>query len=155
MTMNAAVRTILTFKVEQQRLSDLLTGTEREYQRISISEQQHTDALPPDSREAKMCATVLPSNPHFKEYARQARQVLGLPLDGVDRCDSTDFAESIAPIGIDRGITPWLWAPWWLSIHLIKSELTGPRTIQGLPPSLPQWLHDYGLQDQVIAIPEK
>jgi len=113
------------------------------------------DAIHPDSRKAKVCATVLRSNPHFKEYARQARQVLGLPVEGVDRCDSTDFAETLGvPIGIDRGITPWLWAAWWLSIHFVKSELTGPRTVQGLPPSLPQWLYEYALQDQVIAIPE-
>lgn len=153
--MDAAKLSIMTFKVEQQRLSDLLSGTEREYQRISISEQRPTDAVHPDSRQAKVCATVLPSNPYFKEYAMQARQVLGLPLEGVDRCDSTDFAEFIAPIGIDSRITSWLWAPLWLSIHLVKSELTEPRTIQGLPPSLPQWLHDYGRQDQVIAIPER
>ena len=58
MTMDAAVRTILTFKVEQQRLSDLRTGTDRSYQRIPISEQQPTVAVYPDSREAKVCATV-------------------------------------------------------------------------------------------------
>lgn len=154
MTMDAAALSILTFKVEQQRLSDLLTGIERCYQRIPIIEQQHADAVHPDSRQAKVCATVLPSNPYFKEYARQARQVLGLPPEGVDRCDTLDFAESLAPIGIDRRITPWLWAAWWLSIHFVKYDLTWPRTVQGLPPFLPQWLHEYGLQDQVIAIPE-
>ena len=154
MTVDAVQRSILTFKLEQQRLSDLLTGTERCYQRIPIFEQQHTDAVHPDSRQAKVCATVLPSNPHFKAYARQARRVLGLPVAGVDRCDSVDFAETLAPISIDRRITPWLWAAWWLSIHFVKYSLTGPRTVQGLPPFLPQWLHQYGLQDQVIAIPE-
>ena len=154
MTMDAAYLSIMTFKVEQKRLSDLLTGTDTYYQRIPISEQQPTVAVHPDSREAKVRARVLPSNPYFKEYARQAREVLGLPLNGVDQCESVDFAESIAPIGIDSRITPCLWAAWWLSIHLVKSELTGPRTVQGLPPLLPQWLHEYGLQDQVIAIPE-
>lgn len=149
-----AQMSILNFKVEQQNLSDLLTGTEREYIPMPTAENQRADPIHPDSRQAKVCARVLHSNPYFKEYAKQAREVLGLPLEGVDRCDTTDFAESLAPIGIDRRITPWLWAAWWLSIHFVKSSLTGPRTVQGLPPSLPQWLHEYGRQEQVIEIPE-
>ena len=106
MTVDAAALSVLTFKVEQQRFSDLLTGTERWYQSIPKLEQQHIDVVHPDSRKAKVCATVLPSNSFFKEYSRQARQVLGLPLEGVARCDTVEFAESIRPIGIDRRITP-------------------------------------------------
>ena len=155
MPITHAQMSILNFKVEQQNLSDLLTGTEREYIPMPTAEIQRADPIHPDSRQAKVCARVLHSNPYFKEYAKQAREVLGLPLEGVDRCDTTDFVGSLGiPIGIDRRITPWLWGAWWLAIHLVKSRLTGPRTVQGLPSSLPQWLHEYGLQNQVIAIPE-
>ena len=123
MPFTPAQMTILNFKVEQQNLADLLTGTEREYIPMPTAEKQRADPVHPDSRRAKLCARVLPSNPYFKEYAKQAREVLGLPLDGVERCATTDFLKPLLEtqgitIGIDRHITPWLWGAWWLAVHL-------------------------------------
>jgi len=146
---------ILIFREIQQRLSDLLIGTEREYIPYPSAEKYYTPPVQPDSRLARLCARNLPSNPYFKEYARQARVVLGLPLEGVDRCDTTDFAETLGyPIAIDRSITAWLWAAWWLAIHSVKSRCPVPSIVEGLPTSLPKWLHEYGLQEQVIPVAE-
>ena len=79
MAIDPAQLTVVTFKVEQQELSDLLTGTERWYQRIPRFEEQPTDPVNPDSREAKVRSRVLPRNPYFKECCREAREVLGIP----------------------------------------------------------------------------
>ena len=138
MAIDPAQLTVVTFKVEQQELSDLLTGTERWYQRIPRFEEQPTDPVNPDSREAKVRSRVLPRNPYFKECCREAREVLGIPREGVDRCDTTDFACELAPISIDKHIRPWLWGAWWLAIHLVKSNLNEPHLLKGLPSCLPQ-----------------
>ena len=156
MPVDPAQLSVLTFRQVQQSLSDLLTGTERPYYPVATFAKQHTEPGHPDSRQAKVCAKVLPSNPFFKEYARQARGVLGLPPEGVDQCDNTDFAGSLGiPIAIDLRITSYLWGAWWLAIHFVKSSLTEPGPVQGLPSSLPQWLQEYALQDQVTAVPEQ
>ena len=48
MAIDPAQLTVLTFKAEQQELSDLLTGIEREYYPVPIFEKQPTDPVQPD-----------------------------------------------------------------------------------------------------------
>ena len=72
------------FAAQQRRLTDLLSVTHRPYIASPGEGSPSDSTIEPNVRTAKVAAKVLPYNPYFKEYARQARQVLGLPQSGVD-----------------------------------------------------------------------
>lgn len=148
-------RVIQEFTVQQRSLSDLLSETPTTYMPTPVTEESDTPLVNPDSRMARRNAQIIMWNPYFKQYAREARQVLGLPEEGLESGDVTDFMASVGlGINMNNQLIPYIWAIWWFVIHVAKASLSPPASILRLPSFLPQWLQRYGEGDSMVAVPE-
>ena len=135
--MDEATITILDFADQQRGLSDLLSGIHR----VPFNQSAFTeDSAPfqiPNSRQTKVCAQVLPWNPFFKRFVKDARELLGVPRGGLPAGDPQGFDDN-ARLGIamDRVLVPYVWALWWSAIHNAKTRVssTAPE-VTGLPSS--------------------
>lgn len=148
-------RVIQEFTVQQRSLSDLLSETPTTYMPTPVTEESDTPLVNPDSRMARRNAQIIMWNPYFKQYAREARQVLGLPEEGLESGDVTGFMASVGlGINMNNQLIPYIWAIWWFVIHVAKASLSPPASILRLPSFLPQWLQRYGEGDSMVAVPE-
>ena len=155
MQIDESVLTLSGFRQELSNLNHLLSGTLTPSFSISAFDAVDQPVPPFDPRQAKICSQILPWNRFFKEYAQEARRLLGLPPDGIEPCDETNHFENLkSALVLQPGCTSYLWATWWAAIHSRKAGLPEGATFGRLPPFLPQWLHQYAENEPVVAIPE-
>ena len=107
MQMDDSVPTLSGFRQESSNLNHLLSGTLSPSFSMPDFDAVDQPVSPPDARQAKICCQILPLNRFFKEYAQEARRLLGLPPDGIELCDEANHFENLKIAQVLRsGCTP-------------------------------------------------
>ena len=111
MQIDDSVLTLSGFRQELSNLNHLLSGTLTPSFSMPDFDAVDQPVPPFDPRQAKICSQILPWNRFFKEYAKEARRLLGLPPDGIEPWDETDQLENLrSALVLQPGCSPYLWS---------------------------------------------